>query len=67
MPLEDIPPGRTMAEAAEQEGPLMDEQKQLVAKLFKNLEVVHESMAQSCSIMARLSRSLNLSDLKLVL
>lgn len=67
MPLEDIPPGRTMAEAAELEGPLIDEQKQLMAELFQNLAVVHESTAQSCSIMARLSRSLNSSQLKLVL
>lgn len=67
MPLVDILPGRTMAKSVEGEGPLTDKQKQLMAELFENLEVVHKSAAQACSIMARLWRSLNSSQFKLVL
>ena len=67
MPPEDITSGKTVAEWAEQKGPLTEEQTCLLADLFDNLEVVHEASAQTCSFMARLSRSLNSSQLELVL
>ena len=67
MPPEDIMPGKIVAEQAKQKGPLTKEQRHLLVDLFNNLEVVHEAAAQTCSIMARLSRSLNLSQLELVL
>ena len=67
MPPEDITPGKIVSEQAEQKGPLTEEQRCLLADLFDNLEVVHEVSAQTCSIMARLSRSLNPSQLELVL
>ena len=67
MPPEDITPGKTVMEQAEQKGPLSEEQVHQIAELFENLEVVHEASAQTCSIMARLSRSLNPDQLDLVL
>lgn len=67
MPPEDIMPGKTVSEQAEQKGPLTEEQRCLLADLFNNLEVVHEASTQTCSIMARLPRSLNPSQLELVL
>ena len=67
MPPEDIMPGKIVSEQAEQKGPLTKEQRHLLADLFDNLEVVHEASTQTCSIMARLSRSLNSSQLELVL
>ena len=38
-----------------------------MAELFENLEVTHESAAQTCSILASLSRTLGTNQLKLVL
>ena len=67
MPLEDITLGSSMIETAEQEEPLTSNQRQLLADLFEHLEVVHESLIQVCSILARLSRSLTSTQLKLVL
>ena len=67
MPPDDIMPGKVVSEQAEQKGPLTEERRRLLAELFDNLEVVHDALAQTCSIMARLSRSLNLSQLELVL
>ena len=64
---EDIMPGKIVSEQAEQKGPLTEEQRHLLVDLFDNLEVVHETSTQTCSIMARLSRSLNLSQLEPVL
>ena len=67
MPPEDITPGKIVAEQAQEKGPLTEEQRHLLADLFDNLEVVHEASAKTCSILARLSRSLNSDQLKLVL
>ena len=58
MPPEDIPRGGSIAAAVEEEGLLAEEQRQLLAELFENLEVIHESAAQTCSILARLLRTL---------
>ena len=67
MPLEDITSGSSIIQAGKQEEPLMSNQRQLLAELFEYLEVVHESLAQACSTLARLSRSLTSNQLKLVL
>ena len=67
MPPEDIMPRKMVSDQAGQKGPLTKEQTWLLADLFNNLGVVHEALAQMCSIMARLSRCFNLSQLELVL
>ena len=67
MPPEDIMPGKIIVEWAKEKGLLTKEQRHLLVDLFDNLEVVHEASTQTCSIMARLSRSLNSNQLKLVL
>ena len=67
IPPEDIPSRGNVAAAVKEEGPLTEDQRQLLVELFDNLEVVHESAAQSCGILARLLRTLSTTQLKLVL
>lgn len=67
MPPDDITLGKVVLEQAKQKGRLTEEQRCLLAELFDNLEVVYEASTQTCSILAKLSRSLNLSQLELVL
>ena len=67
MPELDILDPRNVLAQAEQLGDLMQEQKGLLAELFDELEVAHESLARASGTLGRLSRSLNGKQLLLVL
>ena len=45
----------------------MKDRREILVKLFNNLEVVHEHAARSCSILATLFRTLSITQLKMVL
>ena len=59
MPELDLPDASNVLTQAEQLGDLTQEQKGLLAKLFNELEVIHESLARASGTLGRLSRSLN--------
>ena len=56
-----------MAAIAEEENPPTDDQRQLLVKLFNNLEVVNEHTVRSYSILATLFRMLSMVQLKMIL
>ena len=67
MPKSDLPDPSNALAQAKQLGDLMQEQKGLLAELFNELEVVHESMVRAIVTLGRLSQGLNGKQLLLVL
>lgn len=67
MPLKDVPSGSEVASFIEGITPLTDDQRDLLTKLFDDLEVTHEHLSRSCSTLSRLSKTLNLAQLMRVL
>ena len=59
MPPAEIPSGEEVAEELDLVEPLTEEQRQLIAETFEELEVAYEHISRSCSSLAILSRSLN--------
>ena len=67
MLLEDNPSRNVVASSEEEIAPLTDDPRDILVELFDNLEVAHEHISRSCSSLARLSRTLNLAQLMMVL
>ena len=64
---EDIPSGRSVIEGAQRVGNLTEEQRGLIAEVFKLMEVAYDHEARACSCLTRLSRTLNAQQLHVVL
>ena len=67
MPTEEIPSGSSMTGMIEDIEPLTANQRNMIAELFDDLEVAHDHMARSCSMLSLLSRYLSSAQLMLVL
>ena len=55
---EDIPEAAEVLKTAQREGKMSQQDQELVAELFSNLEVAHEHAATACGLLSRLSRTL---------
>ena len=53
---EDIPEASEVLKTAQREEKMSQEDQQLVAELFSNLEVAHDHAATACGLLSRLSR-----------
>ena len=60
---EDIPEATEVLKTAQREGKMSEQDQELVAELFSNLEVAHEHAAIACGLLSRLSRTLKLEQL----
>ena len=60
---EEIPEAAEVLKSAQREGKMSQQDQELVAELFSNLEVAHEHAATACSLLSRLSRTLKLEQL----
>lgn len=58
MPLVEIPRGESVAAEINKMEPLNNEQKAQIGELFEDMEIAHEHLACSCSLLGILSRSL---------
>ena len=67
IPEEDLPSGSKVVTQAEELDDLTSEQPELLAELFDELEVSHNSLAKASSTLGRLSRSLSSKQLLTVL
>ena len=67
MPEEDIPSGSDITALVRDLDDITPEQGELLAELFEELEVAHDSLAKASSILGRLSRSLSGKQLLMVL
>ena len=67
MPEEDLPSGSDITAQVRDLNDITPEQGELLAELFKELEVAHDSLAKASSILGRLSRSLSGKHLLTVL
>ena len=59
LPDEELPGAPEVIRTAEMKKEMSEEDKILVAELFSNLEVAHDHMATACSLLSRLSRTLD--------
>ena len=66
-PLEELPQGLDVIRNIDDLDPLTESQKTLLGELFDALEVTHEHLAQACSMLGTLSRTLKSNLLLLVL
>ena len=57
-PSEDIPEASEVLKTAQRKVKMSQEDQQLVAELFSDLEVAHEHAATACGLLSRLSRRL---------
>ena len=55
---EEIPEATEVLKTAQREGKMSQQDQELVAELFSNLEVAHKHAATACSLLSRLSRTL---------
>ena len=56
---EDIPEAAEVLKITQREDKMSEQDQELVAELFSNLEVAHEHAAIACGLLSRLSRTLN--------
>ena len=66
-PLEELPQGPDVIRNIDDLDPLTENQKALLGELFDALEVTHEHLAQACSMLDTLSRTLKSNQLLLAL
>ena len=59
LPDEELPGAPEVIRTVEVKKEMSKEDKKLVAELFSNLEVAHNHMAMACSLLSRLSRTLD--------
>ena len=67
MPDEDILDGINSIESIRKIEELMELQRHDISEVFENLEVAHEHLAKSCSLMGVLSRTLSSRQLLLLM
>ena len=67
MPLAEIPSGKDVVADIDNLEPLMEEQRRQISELFEDMELAHEQLACTCSLLAILSRSLTSHQLVLLL
>ena len=59
LPDEELPGAPEVIRTVEMKKEMSKEDKMLVSELFSNLEVAHDHMAMACSLLSRLSRTLD--------
>lgn len=67
IPDEDILEGGNIIEDIDEIEELMAQQRQDISEVFENLEVAHEHLAKSCSLMGLLSQTLSSKQLILLM
>ena len=67
LPTEEVPQAVGIVQAAEAKEPLTQTNQRLIAELFDALEVAHDQLAMACSLLGRLSRTLKLKQLMVVM
>ena len=67
MPLTEIQKGEDVVKDIDSLEPITEEQKRQISELFEDLELAHEQVACTCSLLAILSRSLTLHQLVVLL
>ena len=63
IPNEEIPGTPEVLHAAQREGEMSETDQKVVAELFESLEIAHDQMVTACSLLGRLSRTLNSDQL----
>ena len=64
---EEISSGSSISSNIHKEEALTDEQKNLISKLFEDLEMAYNHAARACGLLRMLSRSLSLQQLQILL
>ena len=67
LPADEMPSASGVIQLAQTKDTLTEEYQRVVAELFEALEVAHDQLATACSLLGRLSRTLQAEQLMIIL